>query len=109
MMRCAALYDLAIGGTAVGHGLNAHPEVRLAAAMKIARADRGLPFVTSQQSSPASRAPTRSSSQRRPKNLAASLMKIASDIRWLAPARAVGIGERTLPENRAVSSIMPAR
>src|ERR1700681_3358293 len=101
------LYDLAIGGTAVGTGLNAHPEFAERAARKIAELS-GLPF----RSHPNKFAALSAHDEivfasGALKTLAASLMKIANDIRWLASGPRCGLGELTLPENEPGSSIMP--
>src|SRR5438445_6368737 len=93
------LYDLAIGGTAVGTGLNAHPEFAERAARKIAELT-GPPF----RSHPNKFAVLASQGEivtasGALKTLAASLMKIANDIRWLASGPRCGLGELTLPEN----------
>src|ERR1700756_3552328 len=103
------LYDLAIGGTAVGTGLNAHPEFAERAARKIAELT-GLPF----RSHPNKFTALASHDEvvyasGALKTLAASLMKIANDIRWLASGPRAGIGELILPENEPGSSIMPGK
>jgi len=103
------LYDLAIGGTAVGTGLNAHPEYAERAAKKIAELT-GLPF----RSHPNKFAALSAHDEiifasGALKTLAASLMKIANDIRWLASGPRCGLGELTLPENEPGSSIMPGK
>jgi len=103
------LYDLAIGGTAVGTGLNAHPEFAERAAQKIADLT-GLPF----RSHPNKFASLASHDEvvfasGALKTLAASLMKIANDIRWLASGPRCGLGELILPENEPGSSIMPGK
>ena len=103
------LYDLAIGGTAVGTGLNAHPEFGERTAAKIAELT-GLPF----RSHPNKFAALASHddfvfASGSLKMLAAALMKIANDIRWLASGPRAGIGELTLPENEPGSSIMPGK
>src|ERR1700740_1392139 len=103
------LYDLAIGGTAVGTGLNAHPEFAERAAQKIAELT-GLPF----ESHPNKFAALSAHDEivfasGALKTLAASLMKIANDIRWLASGPRAGFGEITLPENEPGSSIMPGK
>ncbi|MBV9440661.1 MAG: class II fumarate hydratase [Candidatus Eremiobacteraeota bacterium] len=103
------LYDLAIGGTAVGTGLNAHPEFAERAAAKIAELT-GLPF----RSHPNKFAALAShdevvAASGALKTLAASLMKIANDVRWLASGPRAGIGELILPENEPGSSIMPGK
>jgi fumarate hydratase, class II len=103
------LLDLAIGGTAVGTGLNAHPEFAERAARKI-RELSGLPF----RSHPNKFAGLSAHDEivfasGALKTLAASLMKIANDIRWLASGPRCGLGELTLPENEPGSSIMPGK
>jgi fumarate hydratase class II len=111
--RCRAaldgLYDLAIGGTAVGTGLNAHPEFAERAARKIAELT-DLPF----RSHPNKFAALASHDEvvfasGALKTLAAALMKIANDIRWLGSGPRAGIGELSLPENEPGSSIMPGK
>jgi fumarate hydratase class II len=113
MAACKAaldpLYDLAIGGTAVGTGLNAHPEFGERAAKKIAELT-GLPF----RSHPNKFTALASHddfvfASGALKTLGAALMKIANDIRWLASGPRAGIGELTLPENEPGSSIMPGK
>jgi len=108
-MALDGLYDLAIGGTAVGTGLNAHPEFAERAAKKIAELT-GLPF----RSHPNKFAALAAHDEivfasGGLKTLAASLMKIANDIRWLASGPRCGLGELTLPENEPGSSIMPGK
>src|SRR5499425_1550175 len=103
------LYDLAIGGTAVGTGLNAHPEFAERAARKIAELT-GLPF----RSHPNKFAALSAHDEivfasGALKTLAASLMKIANDVRWLASGPRCGLGELILPENEPGSSIMPGK
>lgn len=103
------LFDLAIGGTAVGTGLNAHPEFAERAAKKIADLS-GLPF----RSHPNKFASLSAHDEivfasGALKTLAASLMKIANDVRWLASGPRCGLGELTLPENEPGSSIMPGK
>src|SRR5271154_5043622 len=103
------LYELAIGGTAVGTGLNAHPEFAERAAKKIAELT-GLPF----KSHPNKFAALSSHDELvfasgALKTLAGSLMKIANDIRWLASGPRCGLGELSLPENEPGSSIMPGK
>jgi fumarate hydratase class II len=103
------LYDLAIGGTAVGTGLNAHPEFAERAARKIAELT-GLPF----RSHPNKFASLSAHDELvfasgALKTLAASLMKIANDVRWLASGPRCGLGEITIPENEPGSSIMPGK
>ncbi|MCB1308969.1 MAG: class II fumarate hydratase [Leptospiraceae bacterium] len=103
------VYELALGGTAVGTGLNTHPQFAELSARKIADIT-GLPFVS---------APNKFESlathdalvevSGHLKTLACSLMKIANDIRWLASGPRCGIGEITIPENEPGSSIMPGK
>ncbi|MDI1430720.1 class II fumarate hydratase [Polyangium sorediatum] len=103
------LYELALGGTAVGTGLNTHPEFATRAVAKIA-ALAGLPFVP---------APNKFQAlagheaivfaHGALKTLAASLTKIANDVRWLSSGPRAGLGEITIPENEPGSSIMPGK
>jgi fumarate hydratase class II len=104
-----ALRELAIGGTAVGTGLNAHPEFAERAAKTIAELT-GLPFTSHPNKFAALSAHDElvmASGALR--TLAVSLMKIANDIRWLASGPRCGLGELTLPENEPGSSIMPGK
>ncbi len=108
-MALDPLYDLAIGGTAVGTGLNAHPEFGERVAKKVAELT-GLPF----RSHPNKFTALASHddfvfASGALKTLGAALMKIANDIRWLASGPRAGIGELTLPENEPGSSIMPGK
>jgi fumarate hydratase class II len=103
------IYDLAIGGTAVGTGLNAHPEFAERTSRKLADLT-GLPF----RSHPNKFTALASHddfvfASGALKMLAAALMKIANDIRWLASGPRAGIGELILPENEPGSSIMPGK
>jgi fumarate hydratase class II len=103
------LYQLALGGTAVGTGLNAHPEFAVRAVAEIARL-AGLPFVP---------APNRFAAlgghealalaHGALKSLAAALSKIANDIRLMGSGPRSGFGELSLPENEPGSSIMPGK
>ena len=103
------LLDLAIGGTAVGTGLNAHPEFAERAAAKIAELT-GLPFKSHPNKFAALSAHDEIVfASGALKTLAASLMKIANDIRWLASGPRCGLGEISLPENEPGSSIMPGK
>jgi fumarate hydratase, class II len=103
------LYDLAIGGTAVGTGLNAHPEFAERAARKIAELT-GLPFKSHPNKFAALSAHDELVfASGALKTLATSLMKIANDIRWLASGPRAGFGELVLPENEPGSSIMPGK
>ncbi len=103
------LFDLAIGGTAVGTGLNSHPEFAERAAHQIA-ALTGLPFKSHPNKFAALSAHDEIVfASGALKTLACSLMKIANDIRWLASGPRCGIGEISLPENEPGSSIMPGK
>jgi fumarate hydratase class II len=103
------LYDLAIGGTAVGTGLNAHPEFAERAAKKIAELT-GLPFRSHPNKFAALSAHDEIVfAQGALETLAASLMKISNDIRWLASGPRCGLGELSIPENEPGSSIMPGK
>jgi fumarate hydratase class II len=103
------LYDLAIGGTAVGTGLNSHPEFAERAAKKIAELT-ALPFKSHPNKFAALSAHDEIVfASGALKTLAASLMKIANDVRWLASGPRAGLGELTLPENEPGSSIMPGK
>jgi fumarate hydratase, class II len=103
------LYDLAIGGTAVGTGLNAHPEFAERAAKKVAELT-GLPFKSHPNKFAALSAHDEIVfASGAVKTLAASLMKIANDIRWLASGPRCGLGELVIPENEPGSSIMPGK
>jgi fumarate hydratase class II len=103
------VYELALGGTAVGTGLNTHPDYAKLVAKKIA-IETGLPFKT---------APNKFATLAAHdalvflsgsfKTAAAALMKIANDIRWLGSGPRCGIGELKLPENEPGSSIMPGK
>jgi fumarate hydratase, class II len=103
------LYELALGGTAVGTGLNTHPEFAVKSAEHIAKLT-GKKFVT---------APNKFEALATHdalvefsgvlKTLAASLMKIANDVRWLGSGPRCGLGELNLPENEPGSSIMPGK
>ena len=103
------LYELALGGTAVGTGLNSHPEYAEKAAAKLAELS-GLPFVSAPNKFEAlggrDAAVAASGAL---KTLAASLNKIANDIRWLASGPRCGLGEIKIPENEPGSSIMPGK
>lgn len=108
-MVLPGLLDLAIGGTAVGTGLNAHPEFAERAAAKIAELT-GLPFKSHPDKFAALSAHDEVVfASGALKTLAGSLMKIANDIRWLASGPRCGIGEISLPENEPGSSIMPGK
>jgi fumarate hydratase class II len=103
------LYELALGGTAVGTGLNTHPEFAARAAERIAGMT-DLPFV----SAPNKFAALASHdalvmASGAVKALACSLMKVAADMAWLGSGPRCGIGELQLPENEPGSSIMPGK
>ena len=103
------LCELALGGTAVGTGLNTHPEFAERAAAELARLV-GLPFVTAPNKFEALAAnDALVHAHGALKTLAASLMKIANDIRWLASGPRCGIGELRIPANEPGSSIMPGK
>ncbi|MEQ1900440.1 MAG: class II fumarate hydratase [Devosia sp.] len=105
----AQLYELALGGTAVGTGLNAHPQYAVTVAAEIAKLTKE-PFVT---------APNKYAvmaghdafvgTSGALKQLAVALMKIANDVRWLASGPRSGLGELIIPENEPGSSIMPGK
>lgn len=103
------LYELALGGTAVGTGLNTHPDFAVKAAANIAQLT-GLPFRSAPNKFEALAAHDAIVfASGALKTLAASLMKIANDIRWLASGPRCGIGELFIPENEPGSSIMPGK
>ncbi len=103
------LYELPLGGTAVGTGLNAHPDYAVKAAAQLASLTH-LPFITAPNKFEAlagrDAAVFASGAL---KTLAASLNKIANDIRWLASGPRCGFGEIRIPENEPGSSIMPGK
>lgn len=104
-----ALSELAAGGTAVGTGLNAHPEFgeRVAAALE---KHYGFPFKTAQNKFAALAGhEALVFAHGALKTLAAALMKIANDVRWLASGPRSGLGEISIPENEPGSSIMPGK
>lgn len=103
------LYELALGGTAVGTGLNTHPDFAVKAAEKIAELT-GKPFVTARNKFEAlATHDALVEFHGVLKTIAASLMKIANDIRWLGSGPRCGLGEIHLPENEPGSSIMPGK
>jgi fumarate hydratase class II len=103
------LYELAIGGTAVGTGLNTHPQFAERVAAKIAELT-GLPFIDAPNKFAALAAhDALVFASGALATLAASLMKIANDLRWLASGPRAGLGELILPENEPGSSIMPGK
>ena len=105
----AGLYELPLGGTAVGTGLNSHPDYAVKSAQKISELT-GLPFVTAPNKFEALAArDAEVFASGAFKTLAASLNKIANDVRWLASGPRCGLGELTIPENEPGSSIMPGK
>ncbi len=105
----AHVCELALGGTAVGTGLNAHPEFAVRVAAELSRLT-DLPFVTAPNKFEALASnDALVHAHGALKTLAASLMKIANDIRWLASGPRCGIGELRIPENEPGSSIMPGK
>jgi len=103
------LYELALGGTAVGTGLNTHPEFAVKSAAKIAELT-GYPFITAGNKFEALAShDALVMASGALKTLACSLMKIANDIRWMASGPRAGIGEIAIPENEPGSSIMPGK
>jgi len=104
-----ALHALAVGGTAVGTGLNTHAEFGERVAAHLAR-DSGLPFVAAANKFAALAAhDALVAAHGALKTLAAALMKIANDVRWLASGPRSGLGEISIPENEPGSSIMPGK
>src|SRR5262245_873952 len=103
------LCELALGGTAVGTGLNAHPEFGDRVAVELARLT-GLPFVSAPNKFEAlATNDALVHAHGALKTLAASLTKIANDVRWLASGPRSGLGEISIPENEPGSSIMPGK
>jgi len=103
------LYELALGGTAVGTGLNAHPEFGTRVAEELSKSTN-LPFLSAPNKFEALAAnDALVHAHGALKTLAASFMKIANDIRWLASGPRSGIGELRIPENEPGSSIMPGK
>jgi len=103
------IYELALGGTAVGTGLNSHAEFAGRVARKIAELT-GLPFVSAPNkfAALAAHEPLVAASGA-VKTLAVALMKVANDIRWMASGPKCGLAEVTIPENEPGSSIMPGK
>src|SRR5690606_29636307 len=103
------LYQLAIGGTAVGTGLNAHPQFSQQVSAELAR-DTGIAFVSAPNKfqALAGHEPLLFAHGAL-KTLAGALMKIANDVRWLASGPRSGLGEISIPENEPGSSIMPGK
>jgi len=105
----AALYELALGGTAVGTGLNTHPEYAARVAARIADLT-GRPFVTARNKFAALASHDAIvACHGAIKTLATSLFKIANDVRWLASGPRSGLGELSIPQNEPGSSIMPGK
>ena len=103
------LLELAVGGTAVGTGLNTHPQFGTRVAEALAH-HTGLPFVTASNKFEAlATHDALVHAHGTLKGIAASLMKIANDVRWLASGPRCGIGEISIPENEPGSSIMPGK
>jgi fumarate hydratase, class II len=103
------LAELALGGTAVGTGLNAHPELGVRVAARLSELS-GQPFVTAPNKFEALSAhDALVFAHGGLKTLAASLTKIANDVRWLASGPRAGLGEISIPENEPGSSIMPGK
>jgi fumarate hydratase class II len=103
------LNELALGGTAVGTGLNAHPKFAKDVAGQLKRLT-GLPFITAPNKFEAlGSCDGVVAAHGALKTLATSLMKIANDIRWLSSGPRCGIGELSIPENEPGSSIMPGK
>lgn len=104
-----ALHELAAGGTAVGTGLNTHPEFGVRIAAELAQRT-GVPFKTAPNKFAALAAHDALVSVHGGlKTLAAAMMKIANDVRWLASGPRSGLGELSIPENEPGSSIMPGK
>ncbi|RHX87626.1 class II fumarate hydratase [Leptospira stimsonii] len=104
-----SVYRLALGGTAVGTGLNTHPQFAVKAAAQIAK-ETGLPFISAENKFEALAAhDSLVEVSGVLKTIAASLMKIANDVRWLSSGPRCGIGEISIPENEPGSSIMPGK
>ncbi len=104
-----ALCALAVGGTAVGTGLNTHPQFGARVAAQLA-ARFGLPFVSAPNKFAALAAhDALVAAHGTLKTLAAALMKIANDVRWMASGPRSGLGEIRIPENEPGSSIMPGK
>lgn len=105
----ARLYEIPLGGSAVGTGLNTHPDYAVLSAKKITEIT-GLPFRTAPNKFEAMAAKDALVEMSGIlKTLATSLIKIANDIRWLGSGPRCGIGELLLPENEPGSSIMPGK
>lgn len=108
-LSLAELYSLAIGGTAVGTGLNTHPKFAELTVQHIAK-ETGLPFFSAKNKFAALAShDALVFASGALKSLACALMKIANDIRWLGSGPRCGLGELILPENEPGSSIMPGK
>ena len=104
-----AVFELALGGTAVGTGLNTHPEFGARVAALLAQ-QLALPFVSAPNKFAALAShDTLATLHGALKSAAIGLMKIANDLRWLASGPRCGLGELSLPENEPGSSIMPGK
>ncbi len=104
-----SLYELALGGTAVGTGLNTHPDFAVKTAARISEIT-GLPFRTAENKFEALAAHDAIVEMSGVlKTLAASLFKIANDVRWMGSGPRCGFGELSLPANEPGSSIMPGK
>ncbi len=104
-----AVYELALGGTAVGTGLNAHPQYATLVAAKLAELT-GRPFITARNKFAALAGhDALVACHGAIKTLATALVKIANDVRWLASGPRSGLGELIIPENEPGSSIMPGK
>ncbi|MBK8888936.1 MAG: class II fumarate hydratase [Dechloromonas sp.] len=109
MATLPSLYPLAVGGTAVGSGLNTHPEFGFRVAAILAE-QTGMPFTSAPNKFAALAASDGLvAAHGALKTLAVALMKIANDIRWLASGPRSGLGELSIPENEPGSSIMPGK
>jgi len=105
----SSLFSLAIGGTAVGTGLNTHPDFGDRVAAELSRSSN-LPFVSAANKFAALAAHDGLVAMHGAlKTLAVALMKISNDIRWLASGPRSGLGEIAIPENEPGSSIMPGK
>lgn len=102
------LHELALGGTAVGTGINTHPQFAEKSAQKIAELT-GHKFITAPNKFEALASSTSVELSGALKTLAVALFKIANDIRWLGSGPRAGFGELKLPENEPGSSIMPGK
>jgi fumarate hydratase class II len=104
-----SLYELALGGTAVGTGLNAHPQYATRVAAELTRIT-GYPFVTAPNKFEAlSAMDALVFAHGALKTIASAFMKIANDVRWMASGPRSGLGELRIPENEPGSSIMPGK